>query len=84
MVIMLGTALLSVSGCAVTFGDKLRAHRDCIGEVQIDPAKVDLCLRNTNGHREPLDHCLRDEMVSDRQIDLLAECVEAHTQHSKH
>ena len=83
VIIMVAATWLSVAGCAATFGDKLQAHRDCIGEAQIEPAKVDLCLRNTNGHREHVDTCLRDEMIIDRQITALDECVEERAQRAK-
>jgi hypothetical protein len=70
-----------IAGCSETFGDKLREHRNCIGEAQIEPAKVDTCLHDTNGRRERIDVCLSSEMVPDRKIEMLNECVEAREHH---
>ena len=66
-----------LSGCSDSFGDKIRAHRGCIGEAQIAPEKVDTCLRNTNNHRKSINVCLVDEMVPDHKIDVLNDCVDA-------
>ncbi len=83
LVSLLG-ALLFASGCAETFGEHINDHRNCIGQAQIEPRKVDLCIRNTNGHRDRIDVCLRDEMVLDHPIDVLDECVETYAQREKH
>jgi hypothetical protein len=69
-----------VSGCSETFGDKLREHRGCIGEAQIAPEKVDICMRNTNGRRQNVNVCLADQMVPDRKIRILNDCVNASEQ----
>jgi hypothetical protein len=77
-------ALLFVAGCAETFGEHISDHRNCIGAAQIEPEKVDLCIRNTNGHRDRIDICLRDEMILEHQIDALHECVENYVQRENH
>jgi len=66
-----------VWGCSQTFADQIREHRGCIGEAQIDPQRVDACLRNTNGGRQNVNICLVDEMVPDRKIRMLNDCVDA-------
>ncbi len=71
-------AFVTLAGCAESFGDKLREHRNCIGDARIEPEKVDLCLRNTNGHRDRMNLCLNDEMVAESEIQRLDECVEAY------
>jgi hypothetical protein len=40
-------------GCSQTFADQIRQHRGCIGEAQIAPQKVDVCLRNTTAGASP-------------------------------
>ena len=76
--------MLFANGCAETFGEHINDHRNCIGAAQIDPEKVDLCIRNTNGHRDRIDICLRDEMILDHPIDILDECVENYVQRENH
>jgi hypothetical protein len=66
-----------VWGCSPTFADQIREHRGCIGEAQIDPPRVDTCLRNTNGGRQNVNISLVDEMVPDRRIRMLNDCVDA-------
>jgi hypothetical protein len=66
-----------VCGCSRTFADQIRGHRGCIGEAQIAPHKVDACLRNTDGRRQNMNICLVDDMVPDRNIRLLNDCVNA-------
>jgi hypothetical protein len=65
------------SGCSETFADKIREHRGCIGAAQIAPDRVDACMRNTNGRRESVNVCLVNEMVPDRKIRILNDCVDA-------
>jgi hypothetical protein len=77
----LAALALLVASCAETFGDKLREHRNCVGEAHIEPEKVDTCLRDTNGHRDRIDLCLIDQMAPDSRVQLLNECVEAHEVH---
>jgi hypothetical protein len=84
LAILVLSLLVVVAGCAETFGEHIDDHRNCIGEAQIEPAKVDLCIRNTNGHRDRIEVCLRDEMVLDHPIDVLDECVETYAQREKH
>jgi hypothetical protein len=72
--IAFGTMLF---GCSQTFGDQIRVHRGCIGEAQIAPETVDACLRNTNGGRQNVDICLVNEMVPDRNVRMLNDCVDA-------
>ena len=71
-----------LSGCSETFGDKLQAHPACIGEARIDPEKVDVCMRNTNGRRRNVNVCLVNQMVPDGKIRILNQCVDASEQHS--
>ena len=77
----LAALALLVASCAETFGDKLREHRNCIGEAHIEPEKVDTCLRDTSGHRDRIDLCLIDQMVPDSRVQLLNECVDAREAH---
>jgi hypothetical protein len=51
--------------------DKIREHRGCISVAQIAPARVDACMRNTNGRRERMNVCLVNDMVPDRKIRIL-------------
>jgi hypothetical protein len=71
-----------VWGCSETFADQIRAHRGCIGEAQIAPQRVDVCLRNTNGRRQNVNVCLVDSMVPDHNIRMLNDCVDA-AEHSR-
>ncbi len=80
---MLAIMAIVLAGCSENFGDKLSHHRDCIEEAQILPAKVDTCLSNTNGHRNHVDRCLSDQMVSDRKIQALNDCIES-GEHREH
>jgi hypothetical protein len=41
------------------------------------PYKVDACLRNSDGRRQNVNICLVDDMVPDRNIRLLNDCVNA-------
>ncbi len=77
-IVFAAAALITVAGCAETFGDKLHDHRNCIAKANIEPEKVDICLRNTDGHRDRMDLCLDDEMVAQSKIQRLDECVEAY------
>jgi len=69
-------------GCSQTLADQIRGHRGCIGEAQIAPHTVDACLRNTKGKRQNVDICLVDDMVPDRNIRMLNDCVDA-AEHSR-
>jgi hypothetical protein len=71
---MLLIATIVLAGCSENFGDKLGHHRDCIGQAQILPGKIDTCLSNTNGHRNNVDRCLSDQMVPDHKIQALNDC----------
>ncbi|HZP44786.1 MAG TPA: hypothetical protein VFB15_03965 [Candidatus Binataceae bacterium] len=75
--VLIVLTLGSLYGCSDTFGDKLSEHRYCVGVAQIQPQKVDDCLRDTNGHREQIDSCLSGAMVPDRKIAMLNDCVES-------
>jgi hypothetical protein len=66
-----------ICGCSQTFADQIRQHRGCIGEAQIAPQRVDVCLRNTNGRRENINICLVDAMVPDSNIRTLNDCIDA-------
>jgi len=70
-----------VCGCSETFADKIREHRGCIGEAQIAPERVDACMRNTDGRRQNVNVCLVNDMVPDRKIRILDDCVDA-SEHS--
>jgi hypothetical protein len=70
-----GLGLFAV-GCSESFGDQVRRNRPCIGQAQIEPPKVDTCLRNTNGRRKQIDLCLVGAMVSDEKIQRLNDCVD--------
>jgi hypothetical protein len=69
-----------ICGCSQTFADRIREHRGCIGEAQIEPQRVDACLRNTNGSRQNVNICLVDAMVPDHKIRVLNDCIDADEQ----
>ncbi|HVN91620.1 MAG TPA: hypothetical protein VMT61_17540 [Candidatus Binataceae bacterium] len=83
-IVLVAAALISIGGCAETFGDKLHDHRNCIAKANIEPDKVDTCLRNTDGHRDRMDLCLNDEMVAESKIQRLDECVESYPGRNDH
>src|SRR5690349_6087912 len=62
-------------GCSQTFGEQIREHRGCIGDAQIAPKEVDVCLRNTDGRRQNINICLVNDMVPDSNIRSLNDCV---------
>ncbi len=75
--VQLAVALLAITagGCSETFGEQISKHRECIGRAQIQPQKVDTCLRDTDGRRENVDVCLSSAMVPDRKIEILNQCI---------
>ena len=73
-----------VCGCSETFADQIRADRGCIGEAQIAPQRVDVCLRNTNGRRQNVNICLVDSMVPDHNIRMLNDGVDAGEHSANH
>ena len=79
--VLLILAAIGFAGCSENFRDKLQDRRYCIGEAGIPPAKVDTCLSNTNGHRNHVDRCLSDQMVPDRRIEALNDCVNSNEHH---
>jgi hypothetical protein len=68
MIAALGAVMCA---CSETFADQIREHRGCISVAQIAPARVDACMRNTNGRRERVNVCLVNDMVPDRKIRIL-------------
>jgi hypothetical protein len=72
-----------VCGCSRTFAEQISGHRGCIGEAQIAPQKVDACLRNTGGRRQNVNICLVDDMVPDRNVRILNDCVNTVEHHRK-
>ena len=61
---------------------KFASIEACIGEARIPPQRVDACLRNTDGRRHNVNICLVDDMVPDRNIRMLNDCVDA-DEHSR-
>jgi hypothetical protein len=77
-------ATIGLAGCSESFRDKLSEHRYCIGEAGILPAKIDTCMSNTNGHRSNVNRCLSDQMVPDRKIEALNDCVDSSEHHDRY